>query len=445
MWGDEKVSQLLTDLADYIKQEVLNKPAYYMGTILLHSDENRRAVFVIDGQQRLTTLAVIYHIINGQLPSNFNFKFNSDISVKNIQNTQKYCKKAGSLDFDFTQIKFTCVTVENEDLAFTFFDTQNTRGVPLAATDLLKAYHLRSINNSMAGSETTQKYSAQRWESIQRIGNGSDFAQRLFGPFLWRARNWRGGSVKVRKSHEAILETFQKNTLRGLNLQEIPLYANSSNQWARSIILTAKNSFRLNLKPVSLEEDASNLPFAIRQPIHDGVGFFLYAEKYAALLRDLQTEPAEDKGERANFYTLYKEVMEKSRLSGYLRNLFWVAVLMYVDQFGEKGLTLFAEALNYSLGALRIEKASIMKETPVKYLRDRDHNLLDIIAGAYRPEEITDFLFGDEYAKKIYAREDIDQLTSIGVRKYYAEAVRAYYGNKADWQNRGKWTRRECN
>jgi len=440
VWGEEKVSQLLDDLK-YYQDQTGNKPHYYMGNVLLHMDTGRKSIFVIDGQQRITTLATIYHIRHNKLPEKFGFEFNSMISVKNIRNTLNFCKKSGVPDIDFKNIVFTVITVNEEDLAFTFFDTQNTRGVPLAATDLLKAYHLRAIDKKEKRSEIFQTYSARRWESIQNVENGNDFVQGLFTLYLWRARNWKGSQVKVRENHEDILKEFQKNTVEENEVQEIPLYANSSNQWARSIVLTPENSYRINLNPVTLEGNASNLPFAIRQPVHEGIGFFLFAEKYASILMDLKAKPIDPKSERGRFHILVQGVIEKSGLSGYLKNLFWLAVLMYVDQFGDRGLTRFAETLDYSLGALRIEKASIVKETPVKYLRDRDVNLLDIIAGAYRPEEVIDFLFIDEHAKNVYARKDISELIKIGVRERYANAVSAYYGHRLDWSNRHNWKR----
>jgi hypothetical protein len=88
------------------------------------------------------------------------------------------------------RICFTVIEVPSEDLAFTFFDTQNNRGVPLHATDLLKAFHLRAI--AEPSRETLQTNCAKRWETLQRtqpiLGLAGDFAPALFNAFLWRAR-----------------------------------------------------------------------------------------------------------------------------------------------------------------------------------------------------------------------------------------------------------------
>ena len=447
VWSQDKVTQLLNDLIEF-QTQVVSHPhrapaSYYMGTLLFHENDESQNLFIIDGQQRITTLCVLFYILHGHLPDKLELSFNSAISAANIAQTQQICRNYDQYiqPETLSRIQFTCISVKEEDLAFTFFDTQNNRGVPLAATDLLKAHHLRAIAGNTLLPEVIQEHSASRWENIQGKGGGGDFAQYLFGPYLWRGRNWRGSRVKVRENLDDILSTFQKETLNDSDSREIPLYANSSNQWARAIKLTDQNKFHIELKPLVMESNTTSLPFSIRQPLHSGVGFFLYAEKYATLLEELQSKPTEVKGERVDFHRFCSQVLDEGGLSGYLKNLFWIAVLMYVDQFEDRKLTEFAEALDYSLGALRIGKASILKETPVKYLRDSSQNLLDIIAGAYRPDEVISFLRNDKDAAEVYSRSDIAELIVKGVRLRYANAVKSYYNNSG-WKNRRNWATR---
>ena len=54
VWGEEKVGQLVNDLREYSTQQ--NTPPYYMGTILLHRQEEKQKFFIIDGQQRILSL-----------------------------------------------------------------------------------------------------------------------------------------------------------------------------------------------------------------------------------------------------------------------------------------------------------------------------------------------------------------------------------------------------
>ncbi|WP_228300155.1 DUF262 domain-containing protein, partial [Klebsiella pneumoniae] len=119
---------------------------YYLGTLLLHRNDEKKARYVIDGQQRLSTLAVLYHTLHNELPKGLEFHYRSPISARNLRVARKLMSehRESALEPSIVeQLCFTVITVEREDLAFTFFDTQNFRGVPLKATALLKAYHLR--------------------------------------------------------------------------------------------------------------------------------------------------------------------------------------------------------------------------------------------------------------------------------------------------------------
>lgn len=112
-------------------------------------------------------------------------------SVESARNIKRawHCFQAsgrGWQDDLFARICFTVIEVPSEDLAFTFFDTQNNRGVPLHATDLLKAFHLRAIVEPKR--EMLQTNCAKRWEQLQRtqpiLGLAGDFAPALFNTFL---------------------------------------------------------------------------------------------------------------------------------------------------------------------------------------------------------------------------------------------------------------------
>lgn len=165
VWGEDKVQELLKDL-----REFLDAPAagldYYMGALLIHNDVKKKKQFVIDGQQRLTTLSILYYVLHGSLPEGADFSFRSPESATHIKATQRLFAAAGltaQWKSVFKRIRFTVITVPNEDLAFTFFDNQNSRGVPLGAADLLKAFHLRAIEGNHR--EKMQAMYARRWEA----------------------------------------------------------------------------------------------------------------------------------------------------------------------------------------------------------------------------------------------------------------------------------------
>jgi len=447
VWNDVKVRQLIDDLLAHQK---LGKdaPHYYMGTLLLHFNEEETCFFVIDGQQRLTSLSVLYYVLyEGRLPENIKFSYRSPVSAENIQKAKALFEKYAQgeiLKRIFSKLEFTVITVEREDLAFTFFDTQNNRGVPLKATDLLKAFHLRAINSAdNVKDEQLQELCAKRWEHVQVKGEKgkqnreNDFAPELFHYYLWRARNWKGKRVE-RESHDDVIETFQGLSVRSDVVNEVRLYPGTRNAFAGSLALLSNDDYRLFPQALDVSRHAAKLPFSLRQPIHQGVGFFLYAQKYASLINMLlHDENPED--EVAAFRTFYFSVV--SQLSHYLRELYKLAVLMYVDQFGWQQLLRFALHLDHVFGAIRFDKAYIFKEAPLKYLKESSLNLLDVIAGAYRPEEVVSFLKEDTWANSVYESNKIVKIVrEKGVQGKYLDALLNYYDmdslkGKSEWMD----------
>ncbi|WP_067521905.1 DUF262 domain-containing protein [Endozoicomonas ascidiicola] len=411
VWSREKIEQLVQDLHEFEQQSLKSTtPDYYMGALLLHRNHNKKQLYVIDGQQRLTSLCVLHHTLEHNLPESVEFSFRSKLSAHNIQQAKVVYNQLQdtlpSADI-FQKLCFTVITVESEDLAFTFFDTQNNRGVPLAATDLLKAFHLRAIHSEDAKQdEALQQHCARRWETLQVKGQSgstrqeNDFAPELFHYYLWRARNWKGQNLIERETRDDVLSTFQKQSIPSdkQSVAHTPLYPGVNNQLAANLSLLPSNEFRLDLQSLDMSSNPATLPFSLRQPIHQGVGFFLYAQKYAALLNQLLYSENPEPEVKA-FRRFYNSVMKQT--SHYLRELFNLAVLAHVDQFGTQGLLRFALWLDHALGALRLTKA-IYEPAIRKFLKERDQNLLDVIVGAYRPEEVVAFLQSDQDAKASY-------------------------------------------
>ncbi|QBQ56220.1 DUF262 domain-containing protein [Nitrosococcus wardiae] len=443
VWETNKIAQLVTDLRDYSRERQENPSLeYYMGTVLLHRNRKEGRLFVIDGQQRLTALSVLHHVLRGELPPHHALRYGSFQSVTHIQRAQAYLADAdlNALVRDvFERICFTVIVVASEDLAFTFFDTQNHRGVPLNATDLLKAYHLRAIPGEHSRTERLQEDCAGRWERLQRtppiLGHGADFAPTLFHEFLWRARRWTGQKLIAHESYEDILQEFQEDTLPPETPEQVPLYPTRYNCLGAALAVTPQGELRLLPHSLALTTHPAELPFALRQPISKGLGFFLYADKYTRMLTQLLKEedhPAEVQA----FRKLYEAVI--AHLSLYLRELFLLASVMYVDQFGYRQLLHFALWLEHVLGAIRFEKRAIFAQAPLIYLRDNPLNLLDVIASAFRPEQVIDYLKADP--PTIYEREEVEDINpGEGVRGRYKERVLEYYGRQGSLKGKATW------
>ena len=438
VWNTQKVSQLYDDLRDFLADED-RAIDYYMGTLLLHRNAEKGATFVIDGQQRLTTLLILYHTLTGKLPEGQAFEFRSPQSERNVRAAQAllFNKVGASLKARtlFPRISFTVVIVPTEDLAFTFFDTQNHRGVPLNATDLLKAFHLRAITGDT--SEALQTDCAARWEHMQRQRQIDDYdgdvAPILFEKILWRARRWRGQGRLTQESHDDIVDEFQTRCIRPKTPETVPLYPARLNTLASSLNLSPGNRLRLELNGVSLGDEAIDLPFSIRQPVSQGLGFFLYADKYAALAELLLRRGGDSP--TADFRNFYHSVI--AGVSIYLREFFLLASLTFADRFGFKLLYVFALWLDHVLGAIRLSKYYIFEAAPRKYLQESEHNLLDVIAAAYTPDEVIDFLQNDQHADEIYEAEEIP--VGHGVRGAYKQRVLEYFGREDSLAGKRDW------
>jgi len=464
VWGADKLLQLTRDLAEFASQAKAEVP-YYLGAVLLHRDAQHRRRFIIDGQQRLTALSLLYHRATDELPVGQALSYSGQ-SARYIAEGIRALRQQPAIAREVLDgLRLTVIEVDSSDLAFTFFDTQNNRGVPLKATDLLKAYHLRAIDHAEgedALKHFLQQQCAERWEALQRLpavlSPGQDFAPHLFNRFLWRARRWRAAQTPASR-HEALLEEFQGDTWtqaadRRARVDQVPLYATRHNRLATALTLTRDGDQVLQGSPLRIGHNPANLPMALRQPLHEGLAFFLYADKYAALLQKLMNDPAPC-AEVTAFRAIYQQLLCSNQ--EYLREVFMLCSLVYVDQFEVEQLTAFALRLEFLLGAIRLDKKQVKQETAANFFRLAELNLLDVIVQSYHPKQVLDFLRQRQQAVAAsYAEEAIE--VGNGVQGRYKRAVLAFYrdhagvdcgslADKAHWLeaalNRGQGERHE--
>jgi len=446
VWGKGKILELIKDLREYLYNP--NGLKYYMGNILLHQHDEKQKLFIIDGQQRLTTLCTLYYVLNDRLLPNgkMELEYHSPISAKNIVNVKALFQEIKAewkekADFLFNNLQFTFITTLSEDLAFTFFDTQNNRGVKLNPTDLLKAYHLRAIGN--AEYLNIQTNCATRWEKIQGnktlFGQKKDFIAELFHQFIWRSRCWNGQKVIYREQDEDILNEFQKKTIKNSQPSIVPLYPNTNNTLATALQLKSKHQLTFYPAAIEMSNTSAYLPFTLRQPISEGLGFFLFAEKYADLVKIIFVNKENIDDEITALRTFYNQVLQK--ISLYLKELYLLAIVMYFDKFGSKRLLEFTLWFDHVLGALRLEKYYIFKEASLKFIKETDNNIFDIISQSFRPDEVISFLSQLKNVshnleiEKIYARTD---LPDNGVRGDYKTNLFKYY-NKTTFSGKLNW------
>ena len=428
VWGVDKARQLAEDLLAY-QALPEPKPPYYMGAILLHEHEEKRRRYIIDGQQRLTALCVLHQQLRNTLPDRCAMSFSSRSAATIRAVAKEFASAAIGLHADvLDRILFSVISVRRADLAFTFFDTQNHRGVQLHATDLLKAFHLRAIElASPLLTEQVQSNCAQRWERLQQgtQAQSHETVAALFDRYLWRARRWSGTHTPGGR-HDALMKEFQGPGWAqhpDRKSGRISLYQARSNRRAAVLVLGPEGRYEAGLEERTPRSEVGDLPFSIRQPIQNGAGFFLFVDKYASLLTWLTQERSTDV-QVGEFRKVLQGMVAANSL--FLREAFLVASLMFVDQFGSEQLWPFSLWLEYALGAVRLKKQQVRQETAQKFFReDPRANLLDVIATAFHPEQVIAHLRA--MATESYADENV-QVDKGGVHGTYKKAVLAYFG-----------------
>jgi hypothetical protein len=440
IWGKDKTEDLLNDLKEHFVDSKSTRN-YYMGAILYYFNKKKSTYELIDGQQRITTLLIIQRLLQTDaLPDFQNVTYNSHQSVKFIKEANSYfqqnhelLKKMNGLNF-LKRLNFTLIITNTEDDAFTFFDTQNNRGIKLGATDFLKAYHLRAIQ-----SEYLQEKCAIQWEkSSAKIFEGP-FLTHLFDKILWRARNWRGQKYISHGSQDEILYTFQKKSIKPELVDSYPLYPNFYNRQATG------HNFKSNgdlILYISQPEGYtfSDLPFSLRQPLYKGMNFFKYSQKYVAIHELLFHNSSQVDNEIVSLRQFYNTVYERD-MSIYLRHFMQLCLVAYYDIFGKQNILEAALCFDYLFGSIRVQKQQVKKEAVSRCLMDNPNNILDVITQAYLPGEVFDFVYNLPEAGRVYAEENI--ALNDGVRGRYKSRIMNYFDiNETTLIDRKSWRRK---
>lgn len=217
-WQDKNVFQLLDDIWTLEKSQI-----YHLGSIILQDDiiNNKNVLNIIDGQQRLVTLSLIFQALNDDSSPLLSQEIKSSEAIEYIAynkfliktyiNRYKLSdeKKIQKVKLLKESLKLTVLTLKSSalDLAYTFFSNQNKQGVPLTNYDLLKSHHLRFIKD-----ELWAKHLAQKWDVIIKE---SDEAKpykisTTLGLYIFRLRNWiywntwdNSNRFKVKEEFEA--------------------------------------------------------------------------------------------------------------------------------------------------------------------------------------------------------------------------------------------------
>jgi hypothetical protein len=327
-WAAKNAMQLLDDI---IEAKNKNKETYRLGTLILHQEENdETSTFnVVDGQQRTITLSLLLKAIDAASVIKFmdqpltNNSYNACNIPKNFRALARRIEHFGDdrdkndlLRYIKNQCELIVVITEDISEAFQFFDSQNSRGKKLYPHDLLKAYHLREMNDLDA---VETEIVVKTWEDLDQKALSA-----LFSEYLYRVKEWTKGN-KAEELNEHNIHKF-----KGITKQDNFPYA----QFNKGAFAYAD---MINRSAIPFVSGMRNLkPFQLDTPIVAGKPFFEYAKHYFDILKDIRNN---DKYE--GYFIKDNEIVKTLDLRTYksgvgnriTRLLFNTAILLYVDRF----------------------------------------------------------------------------------------------------------------
>lgn len=143
-WTTQNVNELIDDVVEAING---GKSNYLIGNIILHKnkDGDKEYYDIVDGQQRLTTLALIIYAKENKEENKEISLLENEInpnSISALKNNFNIITKSKKIDEKFLeflkkQVIVTYAITNDLDQAFILFSSQNTRGKPLDDKDLL--------------------------------------------------------------------------------------------------------------------------------------------------------------------------------------------------------------------------------------------------------------------------------------------------------------------
>lgn len=333
-WKVENAQILFDDLYASFKKN--KEGEYRIGSIVLFHDKEDK-YYIIDGQQRVTTLLILLYCIgnneDGVLTS---LKYNS-LSGKAIKDNQRAlkvkcnnieeCERKAFSDYILNNCTFIEIVTENEADSFIYFDSLNSKGKPLSPHDLLKAYHLREASDI---DEETKKVVVEEWEKA----DGGDNLFNFFFDNLYPIVRWSNGL------DGNYYDTDKINTFKG-----IPNNAYPYSEFFKKL---------------------ENSCFLLSEPFMAGKGFFDFVSKYLKLKNNVEIKINNSNLDTNNY----------RQADQYVRNLYINVCIFYADRFGIENLDDSALRFFYKWAyTLRINKSKVIYESINRYALYGDYGI----------------------------------------------------------------------
>lgn len=316
VWREKQINRLLDDLIEYKKEPDDKKDLYYLGTIIMHQTADR--LNIIDGQQRITTMLLFNAIKSPDEQSQITYTAPSSIErIKKNFAYLKYIEEGSKFEYqgnviretlDLDKINVTLVVTATEDLAYTFFETQNTGGVRLSGSDIIKAHHLRAIP-----SRKIVNYQARKWESTES-GKVEQIVQHLSKVRYWDNRHWRDFPFyrDDKGIKDVLIDEFTERTKK--NGEDISYYYSA---------VKKEDGRQFQLHESQYKQ--------LKQPLSDGNNSLDYINDYIQLHEMLFESDEKDHRIPDEFFE-FRDALLHGNV--FLRELFEIACIAYVSRFG---------------------------------------------------------------------------------------------------------------
>jgi uncharacterized protein with ParB-like and HNH nuclease domain len=222
-WEDEQIEQLFDDVHDAMQSKT---ESYFLGPIILISTDPKKEFEIVDGQQRLTTLVILFSVlrdyffkddsytsdeiamkVRDSIKSPYGNKYrlrlitqahnqtefeekilkkvvipdekNKDESkfvkaaiilydkIKELENEKGKEEVIRFANYLLTNVSMVNITCFNRAYAIRLFQTINTRGLDLTPSDLIKS----SLYERCANNELKAKQFTAEWSKIEELAN----------------------------------------------------------------------------------------------------------------------------------------------------------------------------------------------------------------------------------------------------------------------------------
>ncbi|MDR1897705.1 MAG: DUF262 domain-containing protein [Prevotellaceae bacterium] len=429
-WDIEQVKNLLSDIWENKKYR--EDVPYMIGTIILHFDSDKDELNIVDGQQRLTTLTLIlYALGKNDAVSLLEESFSPDVVKKNYKYINYWLNKYEIERSDFKEyilgkVTFVIITTTEIDEAFVFFDSQNSRGKSLERKDLLKAHHLRYVEN-----EKIAINSAKEWETLDKKKKLTYLIDNILGRTRQRIRKENSNSIDVLQEFKAQRVSKKKDSFYKLSKYHQPPIFDSWRYIDREA-LDDDDGLELVFRDIDawqgtkrlkfVSDSKKFLPLQLMQPLEGGEQFFWYVQKYNILLNEELPKVLSESVTK--IYSVIANAANWNIGMWYIKEVFEAALLFYYDKFGTDDMENFGLWLEHGLSYLRYRQSSVQYATVRNYII-REFNPFSIINEAAFPENCIYQI--DDFVRGKYKDERINY--EKGIRQWYHGKISTIVSN----------------